>query len=101
MTLYPGTRLRASWTVTDETAEPPALESPTAMTVEYGPKGDDPTVLEYPTDTEIIEDDEGTFHLDIDCPTRGTWAIRVAATEGVIAVDEEEWLIRKSAFTAP
>lgn len=95
---YPGVRKRARWTVTDETVDPPELKSPDAMTVTYGLIGEEPTELTYPAAVEIVEDAEGTFHLDLDCPDRGKWGIRVAATEGVVAVAEEEWLVNRSLF---
>lgn len=101
MTDYPGTRKRASWTVTDETVDPPVLTSPDAMTVTLDRPSGDPgeTTYEYPDDAAIIEDAEGTFHMDIDCPVYGRYAIRVASTQGVVGVEEEKWRVHRSEIT--
>lgn len=92
----PGQQKIARWTVVNELVDPPELTSPTAMNVVYGPENGTMATLNYPTDGEIVEDATGTFHLIIDCPTAGIWVIRVAATEGVVAVEETNWTVKPS-----
>lgn len=100
MSDFPGARKRVSWTVTDETTDPPALADPDAMTVLYGKRGELPTEKTYPADAEIVHDAEGEFHIDIDCPDLGTYAIDIIATSGVVGATETTWRISRPAFTA-
>lgn len=98
---FPGVRKRVTITVTDETLDPPVLSDPGELEVEYGPVGETPTTKTWPADDEIENDSTGVFHIDIDCPTDGLWAVRAAATSGVIGVDEETWFVKASHFPEP
>lgn len=96
---YPGARVRVSWTVTDETLDPPALADPTAQTVLYGYKGDTtPTELQWPDDAAVVHDAEGEFHVDVDCPDVGTVFVDIVATEGLVGATETSWRISRPAF---
>jgi len=97
MANYPGARKRVTFTCTDLAG---TATDPTALAIEYGPLGGTATTKSWPTDDAVVKDSAGVFHIDIDCPTAGTWAARAIATGALVAVTEIQWPVSRSAFTS-
>ena len=95
MASYPGARKRLVITVKNETVTPAVLADPTTLTITWGPLGGTTTTKSYPTDGVVVHDSTGTFHIDIDCATAGSYFAHVTST-GVVGSSLAEWIIDPS-----
>lgn len=57
------------------------------------------TSYTYGTDAELVKDSTGSYHVDVDGTTSGTWAYRWESTGGAQAADESEFYILRSVFS--
>lgn len=95
MSDYPGVRKRFTFTCSD-TAGTPA--DPTTLTVKQRRLYDTPDVLTWPTDSEIVHDDTGIFHVDLDFPHGGDYAVRAEAAGALVAAVEVTLTIEAGSF---
>lgn len=74
------------------------LADPTTVTVKIR-KGDGTIVVKtFPTDTDIVKDSTGVYHIDIDTDVAGTWTVRFAGTGTVKAAIEQRFKVKDSDF---
>lgn len=95
---FPGVRKRVSFTTKDMTFKPPRLADPTQIRVEFGLKHEVPVEFMWPAPgSQIIQDDLGSFHIDLDCDRHGEWACRIES-DGLVGVQEVSWYVDESNF---
>lgn len=78
----------------------PTFIDPDTVTLRVKPPALATQVYEYPAD--IIKDDDGHYHLDVDASTSGTWFYRWEGTGLYQAVAERSFTVRDTQFgTSP
>lgn len=95
---YPGARVRVTATFTDPTNDD-TLTDPTEVTFTVETPGEPDQVLVHGTDPEVEHDDDGVFHVDVDCPSPGRYDVRAEGAGALVAVDETSWTITPSRIT--
>lgn len=71
---------------------------PTAVYFEFTDPGGTETSYQYGVDAELVKDDTGQYHVDIDCDTAGTWVYRAYATGTGQTAVEGSFVVKESAF---
>lgn len=90
-----GQLVRVSFTFLDSAGAP---QDPTAVYFEFtDPEGTE-TSYQYGVDAELVKDDTGDFHVDIDCDTVGTWEYRAYATGTGQTAVEGSFIVKESEF---
>ena len=91
-----GDRVRITGTLTSpETGQP---VDPTNLQITIRDPAGNTTTLQYGTDPEVVRDDTGIYHVDIDVTTRGQWHYRFAATGVNTAAAEGTFYANPSHF---
>lgn len=80
-----GTLVRVTGTFTDTDG---TAQDPTALTVYYKDPSANITELVYLTDTDVVKDATGIYHVDIDIDESGKWFYRFKGTGSAQAADE-------------
>ena len=89
-----GDRVRVSVTFTDDVAAP---ADPTTVTVKYKNSGTGTlTSKVYGVDAEVVKDDTGDYHIDIDVAAAGIWHYKFIGTGAVVAVEEGYFKVKES-----
>lgn len=71
---------------------------PTDVFVKYRAPGSDPVEFESGVDAELVRDEEGSYHLDIDTTdAHGTYRYRVYSTGTGQAANEGQFFVAPSA----
>lgn len=80
-----GDLVRVTGTFTDSDG---SAVDPTALKIYYKAPGGTITEKLYGTDTDVIKDSTGVYHLDIDINASGRWFYRFVGTGSAQAADE-------------
>jgi hypothetical protein len=75
-----------------------AAIDPTAVTVKYRAPVAGTTTLVYGVDADLVKDDTGEYHVDIDADEEGTWYYRFESTGTGQAAAEGAFRVRVSSF---
>lgn len=75
-----------------------ALADPTAVTAKTKTPSGTTTSYVYGTADELVRDDTGRYHLDIDVSASGYWAYRFEGTGDVVAAAEGRFEVDTSEF---
>jgi uncharacterized protein YfaS (alpha-2-macroglobulin family) len=59
------------------------------------------TTYTYGSDTELVKDVTGQYHIDVDTDERGEWHIRFEGTGTCMAVEESAFRVRTSFPVSP
>jgi hypothetical protein len=72
---------------------------PTAVTCRVMAPSGTVTTYTYGTDTALVKDSTGTYHLDITLTEPYTWHVRWQGTGAVATAEEQTFYVRQSAFS--
>lgn len=74
------------------------VTNPTTVTVKVeDPSGNESSYV-YGTDSEVVRDSTGVYHIDITTDEVGTWVVRWVGTGAVAQVDEDPFFVKLSDF---
>lgn len=71
---------------------------PTAVLFQFRGPGVDTTDYTYGTDTELVKDSTGNYHVDINANASGKWYYRFYATGTGQSADEDYFAVARSKF---
>lgn len=74
------------------------LVDPATVTFKIKPPESDVVEYIYGTDTELIKDSTGKYHVDIDANSAGTWFYRFFSTGSSQGASEREFVVARSQF---
>jgi uncharacterized protein YfaS (alpha-2-macroglobulin family) len=75
------------------------LADPTTVMVKIRKPDGSIVTKPYPTDTEIVKDSTGIYHVDLSTDMAGQWTIRWEGTGTVKAAIEQRFTVRRSDFS--
>jgi hypothetical protein len=90
-----GDRRRLTITVRDEDG---VIADPFGVVFRMREPDDTVTVYVYGTDTEVVKDSPGVYHVDWDITLEGLHFWRFETTGDVMAAEETTFTVRRSAF---
>jgi hypothetical protein len=74
------------------------LADPTTVSFSFRNDDGEVTTYLYGTDTEIVRDSIGKYHVNVDASSSGIWRYRFFSSGTVKAADEGEFIVQSSHF---
>jgi hypothetical protein len=95
LTVDKGDKVRCTGSFTDKDG---VAVDPTTVNFKFKKPGATPTVYVFGTDSQVVKDSVGNYHVDLNADQSGTWFYRFESTGNEQAAGEAEFIVSRSQF---